>query len=318
MDLFDQLGELALGSRLKRLSDGIMKDGVKIYQNNNIDFEPKHFPIFYLLSKKKSLAIMEISETLGVSHPSVIQSVKEMEKKKLIHSHRDQEDGRKRLLSLTATGKSMIPLLQVVWEDVAAGIHELISSQENNLLEAISGIEKALTTKSLSDRVALIGEKRKLAAIEIVDYKDIYGEDFKKINYWWIKKYFTIEDIDREVLDHHKTYILDHGGHILFAKYQEKIVGTCALIKETDDRYELSKMGVLEGYQGMQIGKKLGLAIIEKAKTLGAKTLYLDTNKTLIPAIRLYEKLGFSHVHRKTTESVYQRSDVCMELDLKP
>ena len=117
-------------------------------------------------------------------------------------------------------------------------------------------------------------------------------------------------------MDNHKAYIIDRGGQILFAKYKGKIVGTCALIKETDDRYELSKMGVLEGYQGKQIGKKLGLAIVDRARQLGAKTLFLDSNKKLAPAIKLYEKLGFVHVHRKTQEPSYQRSNVYMELIL--
>ena len=230
MDLFDQLGELALASRLKRLSDEIMKDGAKIYQNNNIDFEPKHFPVFYILNQNGPLGIMEISGILGISHPGVIQLVKGMEKKKLVTSFRDRDDGRKRLLTLTPKGKAMAPSLQLVWRDIAAGIHELICAQENNLLDAVTGIEKALKNKSLSRRVASINEKRQMEEVEIVDYDISYGEDFKKINYWWIEKYFTVENIDRKALDNHKAYIIDRGGQILFAKYKGKIVGTCALL----------------------------------------------------------------------------------------
>ncbi len=46
MDLIKSLGELALGSRLKRLSELIMKDGIRIYRSNGIDFQPKWFPVF--------------------------------------------------------------------------------------------------------------------------------------------------------------------------------------------------------------------------------------------------------------------------------
>jgi hypothetical protein len=53
MDVFNHLGELALGSRLKRLSDQIMRDGGKIYKDNAIDFEPRWFPIFYVISMKE-------------------------------------------------------------------------------------------------------------------------------------------------------------------------------------------------------------------------------------------------------------------------
>ena len=52
-NLIDELGELALGSRLKRLSDRVMKDGKALYARNNIDFEPTCFPVFYPSSKLK-------------------------------------------------------------------------------------------------------------------------------------------------------------------------------------------------------------------------------------------------------------------------
>ena len=66
-----------------------------------------------------------------------------------------------------------------------------------------------------------------------------------------------------------------------------------ALIKLADDTYELAKMGVKEIARGKQIGKKLGLAVINKARKLGGKKIVLESNKKLTPALTLYERLGF-------------------------
>jgi putative acetyltransferase len=50
---------------------------------------------------------------------------------------------------------------------------------------------------------------------------------------------------------------------------------------------------------------------------LGA-ALYLETNKKLTPAVRLYEALGFRHLSpERVVPSPYARADVYMELDLK-
>ena len=59
MDLISDLGALALGSRLKRLSDRMMKSVSEIYRNSGLDFESKWFPLFYLLSKEGEKGIME-------------------------------------------------------------------------------------------------------------------------------------------------------------------------------------------------------------------------------------------------------------------
>ena len=150
--------------------------------------------------------------------------------------------------------------------------------------------------------------------LEIIDYQPIYAEDFKRINYAWIEKYFGVEAPDRKILEEHQSYVLDKGGAILFAKYGDEIVGTCALIKIDQDTYELAKMGVLEGYQGLKIGRKLGEAIIQKAKEKGAKKVVLETNGKLEAALRLYQKLGFRE-DGCPPASPYDRCDVQLVLE---
>lgn len=129
--------------------------------------------------------------------------------------------------------------------------------------------------------------------VKILDYAPEYGEDFKRISYAWIEPYFGIAEEDRQLLENHKSQIIDKGGTILFAQYNGEIVGSCALIKYNEELYELAKMGVIEDYQGLKLGRKLAEAIIDRARELGAKKVFLESSSQLIAALGLYDKLGF-------------------------
>ena len=121
-----------------------------------------------------------------------------------------------------------------------------------------------------------------------------------------------MEESDHKALDHPEEYILDPGGHIYIALYDGEAVGACALIKMDDKKFELAKMAVSPKAQGKSIGTLLGQACIDKAKELGADTLFLESNTKLKPAISLYRKLGFEKI--TGPPSPYERANIQMEL----
>jgi len=134
----------------------------------------------------------------------------------------------------------------------------------------------------------------KKETIQIVNYQPQFAPYFRSINEAWISAYFKMEEADYKALDNPQTYILDKGGCILFAldnQTPQIPIGTCALIKmdDPDYDYELAKMGVIPSHHGKGIGKQIGEAIIDKAKTLGARNLFLESNRILSPAINLYK-----------------------------
>lgn len=155
-----------------------------------------------------------------------------------------------------------------------------------------------------------------LESLQIIEYTPAYRSAFSNLNKEWISKYFVMEETDYKALDHPDTYIIDKGGYILVALYNQVPVGVCALIKmnESDYDFELSKMAVSPAAQGKKIGWKLAEAIVEKARNLGAKKLYLESNTILEPAINLYRKLGFTEVVGRQSE--YERANIKMELIL--
>ncbi len=150
--------------------------------------------------------------------------------------------------------------------------------------------------------------------MEIIEYTPQYKEDFTRLNVEWITKYFEIEPYEMALLNDPEGSILDKGGKIFFAKHEGVIIGTCALIKESDTTYELVKMGVSPQYQGLGAGKKLGLRVIEAARELGCKYLYLESNQILTPALTMYKSLGFVEV--PIGETPYARADFKAEMYL--
>lgn len=152
--------------------------------------------------------------------------------------------------------------------------------------------------------------------VKIVGYEPQYKAAFKTLNEEWIRTFFVMEAGDYKLLDNPEEQILDKGGYIAFALLNGEAVGTCALVKIQEEPlvFELSKMAVSPKAQGRKIGYLLGKTLVEKASEMNAEKIFLVTNSVLVPAIRLYEKLGFQHV--PVTNAGYDRVDVQMELKL--
>ena len=219
-------------------------------------------------------------------------------------------------MQLTEKGRGLEIRIQDQYHDVEAAVDGILKECNHNLWEALGEFEYALEQKNLMKRIMEQKKARESKKITIVDYQAKYRADFKRINEQWISQYFTMEASDYKALDHPDTYILNPGGAIVVALLEGKAVGVCALIKmdHKDYDFELAKMGVAPEARGMGVGSLLGQAIIDKARTLGAKNLYLESNTVLEPAIKLYQKLGFKKI--VGIPSPYARCNIQMDLNL--
>lgn len=101
---------------------------------------------------------------------------------------------------------------------------------------------------------------------------------------------------------------------IFYAQYDGKIVGTISLLKIDETTFELSKMAVTNGVQGLGIGHKLMEHCLSVAQQKGIRKLVLYSNRKLSHALYLYQKFGFQEV--PINGSLYERSDIKMELTL--
>ncbi len=314
MDFYALTGKMALGSRLRRLAERFTHESAKVYQSYGVDIDPKFFPVFFMLSHNQESSISEIARDIGHSHPSVSKIVKEMTLKGLTVTAKAENDSRINVVKLSAKGLALVPRLNEQCTDVQATVGQLIEEADVDLWRAIEQVELLLEEKSFFHRVRQVRSSREKEFVEIIAYSAEYQTTYAALNKAWIEEHFQLEAADIHALDHPKEYILDKGGLIFLAKYNNEIVGSCAMLKMTESSYELAKMAVTEQAKGKGIGWLLGNKIIEQAKSLNAKKLYLESNTLLVPAISLYKKLGFKQV--SGISSPYERCNIQMELRL--
>jgi DNA-binding MarR family transcriptional regulator/N-acetylglutamate synthase-like GNAT family acetyltransferase len=294
MDFIQELGYLAIASRLKRLTDRLLRGGSDVYKALRLEFEPRWFSLFYLLHVENApVSILEAAAFLRVSHPAVIQTAKMLTRRGLVKSAQDSVDRRKRLLVITPKGKRLAESLQPVWDCFISAATELFQEAGTDMLEAVQRVENKLDEEDIGRRILRMVKARQYEAVEIADFRPEHRDMFRKLNEEWLKKHFRVEPADREMLLHPEREILQKGGFIFFARLGGAVVGAAALLKLNDSAFELAKMAVTEAAQGKQAGRKLLDAAIARARQKGARTVYLKTDKCLRAALGLYRSAGF-------------------------
>ncbi len=152
-DKLQQFGELGLGSRLKRLSEFMMKEIQLVYTACDIDFDPHLFPIFKVIIDQKVATTTDIQEKLLYTQPAITQALKKLMDKKLISYKTDASDKRKKFFRLSKKGKEMHQKMIPLWAVIDQQIKWLTEGSAISLLHHLSHLENQLHIKSLSTRI---------------------------------------------------------------------------------------------------------------------------------------------------------------------
>lgn len=78
----------------------------------------------------------------------------------------------------------------------------------------------------------------------------------------------------------------------MIAVYKDKIVGNCG-VRNILGEGEITNVAVSQAYRGLGISKMMMLRLMAEGKRSGIEAFTLEVRKSNIPAIRLYESLGF-------------------------
>ena len=311
MDYLQKLGMLALASRLRRLTDRLYHSGERLYEMAGLDFHPRWFMIVSRLNDAdgEALPITTIADDLGVTHPGIINLVRDMESKGIVTSVKDKNDARKRGIRLTSKGKKLVSELDPVWSAFTAATQELFEELDCDLITVINRMETLLNKEDFSRRVMRLLENAETA--EIITYEPELAKHFRTLNEEWLTEYFSIEEYDRKQLENPGSQIIDPGGQIFFARVGDCIVGTVALIQIPGQRFELAKMAVTKEFRGRGIGDSLIGATIEYARNHHMKQVVLHTHPIHREAIHLYRKHGFEvkHADIPSTNTVERSKD---------
>jgi N-acetylglutamate synthase-like GNAT family acetyltransferase len=105
---------------------------------------------------------------------------------------------------------------------------------------------------------------------------------FGRLNEEWIRSLFTLEAKDRETLADPFGHYVEPGGDVLLARDgDDRVIGCVALEPAGDGVFELSKMAVSPAERGRGTGRRLMNAAIDRARALGASSIFLGSNRSL-------------------------------------
>ena len=154
-----------------------------------------------------------------------------------------------------------------------------------------------------------------LAYNDIKNIKELFSEYVKLLCYLEndFQDYLDLQDYNNELDNLNEKYGLPNG-RLYIAYIDNQAAGCIALRQLSDSECEMKRLYVKPEYRGKQIGKSLVEIIINDAKEIGYKSMFLDTIPALKTAIDLYENMGFYQIPPYNNSPV--EKTVFMKLDL--
>ncbi|MGI2027211.1 MarR family winged helix-turn-helix transcriptional regulator [Endozoicomonas acroporae] len=151
-----QQAGLALGSRFRRLSDQLSGEVRIVYKKLKIDFNPTHFPVLSLLYEHihTGMSISEIATELNISHVSVSQTIKELEKQGYCTRIPHKSDDRILLIFLTKKSEILLKnQLLTIWKIIKRVTELRVAEIQGDFWQVIAQAEEKLSRYSLSQEI---------------------------------------------------------------------------------------------------------------------------------------------------------------------
>ena len=304
--------ELALGSRFKAISENLYAIANAAYRAADVELDAHWFPVLRYLQVKGPASVSTIAAAIGQTHSAVSQLASKLLRSGWITRKSDGADARRSVLNLSAEGERRLGGMGPIWCAIRRGARAAVERNDGPLLQALAGLERDFVAGRVVREIVTEYARLKKARPAVKPFRREWREHFYRINVEWLERYFAVEDVDRHMLSQPEKHVLEPGGAILFALVDGEVIGTCALLKEAPGVFELSKMAVETGWRGIGAGRLLLDGAIAEFHKRRGRTLFLESNKKLGPALALYESAGFVHQAAPRADSHYARADVYM------
>jgi DNA-binding MarR family transcriptional regulator len=145
-------GGSALGARLRRLSERLDRESTRVYAARGVAFEQRWFGLLNQLVLNGPMSVGDIAAALRITHVSVSQSSRSLEKAGIVASAPDPADARRRRLALTDKGRVLVAELAPLWESFYAAASEL-NDEAGDVVALLDRLDDALERKSLFERI---------------------------------------------------------------------------------------------------------------------------------------------------------------------
>lgn len=148
-DFLQSLQYIGATARIKRLSDSLLYDARKVYEQIQLGIEPNWHLIFLLLKQEGPLPVTVIARRLQFSHPAIIKIVKKMQAQGYLASLPDANDSRRQLIQLTQQSLDRMPEFEQEWQRIETVIRQLFDA---DILQQLARLEQNVAQKGLYHR----------------------------------------------------------------------------------------------------------------------------------------------------------------------
>jgi DNA-binding MarR family transcriptional regulator len=148
-----------LGTQLRHLIE--LLDGAvqQSYIDVGLDYRPRYTPVMRALAQRQSATIGELAELAGITQPAATQTVALMKKEGLLLVAAGGEDGRQRLVRLSAQGEALLPHLQDCWQATKRAADSLDAELAFPLSECLAQAIAVLEQRSFGERIRAASKK---------------------------------------------------------------------------------------------------------------------------------------------------------------
>lgn len=153
-DFVESQGLPLLAHLLRRVSDELVRGCEEWLPTIGIIAPTRTSSTLRLLNDRGPLTITAIASALRQSYPLVITWVRQLEKLQLVESAADDADKRKRIVSLTETGRQQVILMADADRVLSRAYQELFDEADADLLRPLWKIEHSLRSVPLAERLS--------------------------------------------------------------------------------------------------------------------------------------------------------------------
>jgi DNA-binding MarR family transcriptional regulator len=141
-----------LGTQLRHLIELLDGDVAQAYLDAGLDYRPRYTPVMRVLAEEKTAPVGRIAQVAGITQPAATQTIALMKKQGLV-TVGPGEDGRERVVRLSAAGQRLLPQVQACWAATRAAADSLDASLPYPLSQCLSDAIAALAAEPFGARI---------------------------------------------------------------------------------------------------------------------------------------------------------------------
>ena len=240
--------------------------------------------MLYEIGGRPMLTASALRETLGLNAGYVSRSLTLLTRRGLVRQTASKQDGREKLLGLTAAGDRAV-----------AWLNERSSAEIRELLDEVGSADRDLLLESLA-KVRLILSEPKGSMVRVVRLSRSSDAKLNDDAMRLLEEYYeAVSVVQRDTPEAIGKMIDGPGSGMWLAYLGGKAVG-CVVLRRLDSidcAGECKRLYVQPGARGHRIADKLLDAQEDFAREQGLGWIYLDSYDDLKVAIALYRRRGY-------------------------